>query len=141
MPPESLARVIAVDPKARLQHCAQLFYQLRMASEPRLSQEKVAESIGVSRTHYGAFERAEVWLGEEPLFRLAVCFQVSMAQLFPEDPGSAEAQALRLTPAELRLLRLLRTFPPEAQAAEKLWTFLAPLREAPTCSRPQLSVR
>src|SRR5215475_9781513 len=126
--PRKLPAVVPVDTTPHLRHAASLLRRRRVAHEPLLTQAHVAAQIGVSRDILGQFERAEAWLHPDALLRLATLLRVPFTHLLPDDPASAEAQLLRLTASELRLLGLLRTLPPDVQAAERLWELLAPMR-------------
>src|SRR5262245_61444303 len=114
-----------------LTHCAGLLRGRRKALRPKLSQGQAAALLDISRPYLGKFERGEQWLDTPILLAYAHLLALDPGQLFPTNPASPEA----------RLLLLLSTFPPEAQAAEKLYAFLAPMRPTQVCHPHELSAR
>ena len=73
--------------KADLKQFGQRIRELRLAAG--MSQEELADRAGLHRTYIGGIERGERNIGLLNVFRLAVTFDISVAELFPPKPHSA----------------------------------------------------
>lgn len=59
-----------------------------------LSQENVAEELGMSTGNYGKLERGEITISVNHLFAIAKVFKIQPTDFFQENPRAQEPQAV-----------------------------------------------